>query len=508
MCALEARREDTALALLKFAATPGESGGGGQEVADKLVRDKGPGGKQSIHFAARHGCAKVLEYLLTQCGGAVEVNAVSGGTNKSTPLTFAAQSGHLECVRILLSNGARVDLGDKLKKTPLILAVKNGHTSVAAALINGGANVNAYDTSENSVAHYAASYGWPSCLQLLCDLGAELWSQNAWGFTALACALLKQRRACAELILSQVSGEAQQKFLDFRDRQGRTMLFLQCQHSRSIDQLSYLLEKGLNPNISDSEGEYPLQRLIKRACDEAPQTGIGSTSSNQKLSKFFLDAVGLLLQHGAQPQYDLCRTDPKTDEENSPTMLQPLQLAMVGNQTEIVDLLLNQQGVHSDAQSSDGSDAWMTAVALGAGIGDAFLSKLLDHHDTAKAGPLKLAGRSRPEHENFFHVVANHEAIKLTAMPKLIVKCAEKCPTTSEMMCETDAHGYTPVMRLLDPDHERSVPSQIIQTDPDMLQHMCDVDRRLTEVLSLFAEKTTNRDAFVRCEEASAPAHA
>ncbi|RLN14599.1 hypothetical protein BBO99_00008653 [Phytophthora kernoviae] len=36
MCALEAGREETALALLKFAATPGESGGGGQEVADKI----------------------------------------------------------------------------------------------------------------------------------------------------------------------------------------------------------------------------------------------------------------------------------------------------------------------------------------------------------------------------------------------------------------------------------------------------------------------------------------
>lgn len=188
---------------------------------------------------------------------------------------------------------------------------------VAAALINGGANVNAYDTSENSVTHYAASYGWSSCLQLLCDAGAELWSSNAWGFVPLACALLKQRRACAELILSQVSGEAQQKFLNFRDRQGRTMLFLQCQHSHSFGQLSYLLEKGLDPNINDSEGEYPLQRLIKRACDESPSTADGSVS-NQQLSKFFLDAVGLLLEHGAHPQYELYSEDVKRRRRRIP----------------------------------------------------------------------------------------------------------------------------------------------------------------------------------------------
>ncbi|KAG4040569.1 hypothetical protein JG687_00016286, partial [Phytophthora cactorum] len=503
MCALEAGREETALALLKFAATPGENGGGGQEVADKLVREKGPGGKQAIHFAARHGCAKVLEYLLTECGGAAEVNAVSGGSSKSTPLTFAAQNGHLDCVRVLLANGARVDLGDKLKKTPLILAVKNGHTRVAAALINGGANVNAYDSSENSVAHYAASYGWRSCLQLLCNVGAELWAQNAWGFVPLACALLKQRRACAELILAQVSGETQQKFLDFRDRQGRTMLFLQCQHSHSLDQLSYLLDKGLNPNISDSEGEYPLQRLIQRACDEAPRTrGSNTSSSNQELSKFFLDAVSLLLRHGAQPQYELYRDDSK-DDEKTPTNLQPLQLAMVGNQTEIFKLLLDQDGVHSDARSSDGSDAWMTAAALGAGLGDSFLSKLLEHHDKTVSGPLKLLGSSRPDRENFFHVVANHNAAQLAAVPEIIRKCADKCPTTTEMMCEKDADGYTPVMRLLDPSHERSVPSATNQMDPDKLQHMRDVDSRLVELFAVYAEKSVNREAFVRCEEAT-----
>ncbi|KAL4168404.1 hypothetical protein KRP22_011806 [Phytophthora ramorum] len=505
MCALEAGREETTLALLKFAATPGENGGGGQEVADKLVREKGPGGKQAVHFAARHGCAKVLEYLLTECGEAAAVNAASGGASKATPLTLAAQNGHLECVRVLLANGARVDLGDKLKKTPLILAVKNGHTRVAAVLINGGANVNAYDTSENSVAHYAASYGWPSCLQLLCDVGAELWSQNAWGFVPLACALLKQRRACAELILAQVSGEAQQKFLDFRDRQGRTMLFLQCQHSHSLGQISYLCGKGLNPNISDSDGEYPLQRLIKRACDEAPRTEDGSVSNGtQDLAKFFSEAVGLLLQHGAHPQYELYREDVIQEDTSEPVKLQPLQLAMVGNQTEIVELLLKQNGVRPDAQSSDGSDAWMTAAALGAGLGDSYLSKLLVHNEkSANGGPLKLAGRTRPQHENFFHVVANHNASQLAAIPKLIRQCVDKCPTTAEMMCEKDKDGYTPVMRLLDPRHERSVSSTTNQTDPDKLQRMRDIDTRLTELFGLYAENTTHREAYVRCEEAA-----
>ncbi|CAI5728881.1 unnamed protein product [Hyaloperonospora brassicae] len=241
MCALEAGREETAIALLKFAVRLRESGGESQEVVGKLVREKGPG----------------------------EVNATSNGTSKATPLVLAAQEGHIECVRVLLANGARVDSGDKQKKTPLILAVKNGHTRVAAVLINGGANVNAYDSSGNSVAHYAASYGWPSCLQMLCDVGAELWSQNAWGFLPLACAMLKQRRSCAEIILAQISCAAHQASLNFRDREGRTVLFSHCQHSHNLEQLGYLLGKGMNPNIGNSNGHLSTFDTLPK--DEAKQ---------------------------------------------------------------------------------------------------------------------------------------------------------------------------------------------------------------------------------------------
>jgi len=283
------------------------------------------------------------------------------------------------------------------------------------------------------------------------------------------------------------------------------MLFLQCQNSRDLDQLSYLLGKGLDPNISDSEGEYPLQRVIQRACGEAPRTDDGSVSgTNQALATFFLDAVKLLLAHGAKPQYELYQEQLKKGEQTGAIMLQPLQQAMVGKQVQIVELLLDQDGVQPEAKSSDGSDAWMTAAGLGAGIGDTFLTKLLEHHKKAASdGPLMLAGRSRPKHENFFHVVANHGAVKLLGVPKLIRKCAAKCPSTAELMAEKDSQGYTPVMRLLDPNHQRSVSSVMNESDPDKLQHMRDIDARLVKLLEIYAEQTTKRDAFLRCEEAT-----
>ncbi|CAI5728877.1 unnamed protein product [Hyaloperonospora brassicae] len=505
MCALEAGREETAIALLEFAVRLRESGGESQEVVGKLVREKGPGGKQAVHFAARHGCVKVLEYLLRECGCAVEVNATSNGTSKATPLVLAAQEGHIECVRVLLANGARVDSGDKLKKTPLILAVKNGHTRVAAVLINGGANVNAYDSSGNSVAHYAASYGWPSCLQMLCDVGAELWSQNAWGFLPLACAMLKQRRSCAEIILAQISCAAHQASLNFRDREGRTVLFSHCQHSHNLEQLGYLLGKGMNPNIGDSNGEYPLQRLIKRACDDAPQDEDINVVF-RKSAASFVEAIKLLLQYGAHPQYELYHERVKDTETFETPIMQPLQIAMLGKQVDIVALLLEHSSIRPAARSSDGSDAWITAASLGAGTGDSFLSMLLTHHNNlTNGGPLLLEGKSERERENFFHVVANQKASQLSARSDLIRECADKCPSTSELMCEKDSAGYTPVMRLLYPSHELNAIScpAVIETNFDKLQYMRNVATRLTQLFKIYAEMSTRRENFVRCEEVS-----
>jgi uncharacterized protein len=59
----------------------------------------------------------------------VEVNAQDDYEN--TSLTRAAESGHLEVVRLLLENGANPNLRDEFDKTPLELAEENGHFEVA-----------------------------------------------------------------------------------------------------------------------------------------------------------------------------------------------------------------------------------------------------------------------------------------------------------------------------------------------------------------------------------------
>ena len=62
-----------------------------------------------------------------------------------TPLLFAAREGCLDCARLLLDRGARLDAGDPEGITPLILAILNGHFDLASELIDRGADIHRWD---------------------------------------------------------------------------------------------------------------------------------------------------------------------------------------------------------------------------------------------------------------------------------------------------------------------------------------------------------------------------
>lgn len=64
-----------------------------------------------------------------------------------------------------------VFLADKYKRSALTHAVMNGNANVASYLLYLGADPNRVDSSGNSLAHYAAAYGWYFVLKLLVNEG-------------------------------------------------------------------------------------------------------------------------------------------------------------------------------------------------------------------------------------------------------------------------------------------------------------------------------------------------
>ena len=100
-------------------------------------------GYTAVHFAAWDGKDEILTYLL-EAGAKADIVGEDG----YTPIFLAAAGGHLDCVEILVENGA--DVNRRLKDdniyfskqggTPLTVAFINGFLGMALYLIESGAD--------------------------------------------------------------------------------------------------------------------------------------------------------------------------------------------------------------------------------------------------------------------------------------------------------------------------------------------------------------------------------
>lgn len=91
---------------------------------------------QAIHEAAMYGRLDCLELLLEN-GAKVDAEAYnSNGPN--TPLHYAARHGHVKCVELLLRNNANWNSCNRYGETPLHFTAMRGHVDCMQALVDAG----------------------------------------------------------------------------------------------------------------------------------------------------------------------------------------------------------------------------------------------------------------------------------------------------------------------------------------------------------------------------------
>ncbi|XP_067661828.1 ankyrin repeat domain-containing protein 50-like [Haliotis asinina] len=146
-------------------------------------------GENVLHWACVGGHVQTVMYILSQSN--VDIN--SSGWKKRTPMMAAAERGHTEVVKLLVSRGADVSLVDTVgenvlhwacvgghvqtvmyilsqsnvdinsrgwkKRTPMMAAAERGHTEVVKLLVSRGADVSLVDTVGNNILHYACQGG-------------------------------------------------------------------------------------------------------------------------------------------------------------------------------------------------------------------------------------------------------------------------------------------------------------------------------------------------------------
>uniref|UniRef100_K3ZE61 Uncharacterized protein n=1 Tax=Setaria italica TaxID=4555 RepID=K3ZE61_SETIT len=169
-------------------------------------------GTTPVNHAAAAGEVSVLRYLLDHGGDPAMPDAMG-----TMPLQVAADSGHHEAVRVLLSKGVPVDPINR-RGTPLHLAPAKDHDQAVNILLEHGADPNRVASRILSpLAH--ACYGHSfKCVKLLVEVGADV---NLKGPT------------------------------------GRPVLFSAVEEGLT-DIVKFLLEAGADPNIHDGCRKLPI----------------------------------------------------------------------------------------------------------------------------------------------------------------------------------------------------------------------------------------------------------
>ena len=185
ICAARCNNADAVTSLLKVAAhVDGTSSGHGGTA---------------LYFASHYGQVECLKLLLHE-GAAVDLATLTG----TTPVMAASRFGHAKCVQLLLSAGAAVDLTRADDgSSALIFASHGGYVDCARFLLDAGAAVDLASHGRGISPLYMASQeGHVECVQLLLDAGAAVdLARTDNGATPLYMACRKGHVECARLLL-------------------------------------------------------------------------------------------------------------------------------------------------------------------------------------------------------------------------------------------------------------------------------------------------------------------
>ena len=162
---------------------------------DPDTRD--PQGHAGLFVALREGSLNAANALLDW----PKTNVEPRTAQDESPLMMAALKGHTEVVRKLIARDADVN---KTGWTPLHYAATSGHLAIIELLLEHHAYIDAESPNGTTPLMMAAHYGTPAAVKLLLEAGADPSLKNQLGLSALDFAMRANRRDAAELIAGHV----------------------------------------------------------------------------------------------------------------------------------------------------------------------------------------------------------------------------------------------------------------------------------------------------------------
>jgi ankyrin repeat protein len=294
--------------------------------------------------ASRTGDADVMGALL-EAGADVHLAHPDG----ETPLMAAATTGRVEAVKILLEHGADPNAQDMFQQeTALMRAVAEEHSEVVDLLLaakadpNRQARITSLETRKNAdhpsggftALMWAARNGNEPIVRKLVAAGADVNLRNGDDATAMAIAIVNDRFDMAATLVelgADVNDGSLYRAVEMRDattdwfaRDGSKLRADHPNDRTALDLIALLLDKGADPNKP-----YVGQMHSATMCCD---TSANSTPFFRAAVAGDVEALKLLIGHGAELEWTPASGEGKGPGANANVGKTPLMVALKGGQ--------------------------------------------------------------------------------------------------------------------------------------------------------------------------------
>lgn len=159
-----------------------------------------PQGQHGLYLAIREPSLKAAQVLVDW----PKTNVNSLNAKDESPLMLAALKGHQGLAEKLIKRGADVN---KTGWTPLHYAASSGQLTLISLLLENSAYIDAESPNGTTPLMMAAMYGTPAAVKLLLQEGADPQLKNQQGLTALQFAQRAKRPDSVEAIGAFIRGK-------------------------------------------------------------------------------------------------------------------------------------------------------------------------------------------------------------------------------------------------------------------------------------------------------------
>ncbi|XP_019503148.1 PREDICTED: ankyrin repeat domain-containing protein 53 [Hipposideros armiger] len=154
-------------------------------------------GFTAIHFAAQSGKLECLQVLVEEYKFPVDLPTNDGQTPLHLVIHRDNKTVVLPCIQYLLKHQAAVNTQTCNGSTPLHLAARQGLLSCVKVLVKNGANVHALDAMGCKPIDYCKIWNYRACARFLKD---SMWKRDKKDF---ACEMGKLKRLKSQLVLME-----------------------------------------------------------------------------------------------------------------------------------------------------------------------------------------------------------------------------------------------------------------------------------------------------------------